>query len=195
MLDIALRQGHIERRRAAFAGRTVALVARRAIEETRNCCGDEFNVADLLDTDALDQVTIWFCVPTKVEALKQILHHCTHLAKLTPQALLQSISGSGIRLVWNDLIDQFLHMEKHLLPLYYHMSFLPKDFLFSVYLSANKHLCLYKSWTSTHTSSGGHATRFDRRGVQRGYLSPRESALPGGQGILAFFFPNAAACP
>src|SRR5260221_2582803 len=136
MLDIALRQGHVEWRRAAFARRTVALVARRAIQETRNGCGDEFNMADLLDTDALDQVAIWLCVPTEVEALKQILHHCAHLAKLTTQALLQSIGSSGIRLCRNDLIYQFLHMEKHLLPPYYHLTSLPQYSLFSVYFSA-----------------------------------------------------------
>jgi hypothetical protein len=70
-------------------------------------------MADLLGGDGLNEVLILGGGTAEVDALEKVLHHRAHLAELAAQALLEGIRGEGVRLVRHDLIDEFLHVEKH----------------------------------------------------------------------------------
>lgn len=60
---------------------------------------------DFFQCNTLDQIVIRFSVATKVEALKQILHHRPHFPELAAQTFLQCIGCGGIRFVGGDRID------------------------------------------------------------------------------------------
>ena len=76
---------------------------------------DQFDMADLLGADALQQILVRLGrrVAAEIDALEQVLHHCPHLAELAAQAFLQGVRGGRIRLVGRDLVDQQLHVQVH----------------------------------------------------------------------------------
>ena len=96
-----------------FSLRRFGRASRGTIEQDIDRCGDEFDVADLLDPDALNQVLERLRIAARIEALKKILHHRAHFPKLTTEAFLENVCGCRIGFVGSDGIDQLLNMEKH----------------------------------------------------------------------------------
>jgi hypothetical protein len=75
-------------------------------------------VADLLGADALQQILVRLgaCVAAEVDALEQVLHHRPHFSELPAKTLLECVSGGGIRLIGQNLVDQQLRVEVHQVP-------------------------------------------------------------------------------
>lgn len=83
-------------------------------EQLVDCMLNQFNVADLLQKDTANQVTVLGCCPPEVAALEKKLHHRSHLAKSSAQRFLNDFRRCGIRPIRNDEVNQIFFIEIHL---------------------------------------------------------------------------------
>jgi hypothetical protein len=74
-------------------------------------------VADFLRADTLQQILVRLGagVAAEVYALEQVLL-IVRIAELAAETLLKRVSGSGIRLVGQNFVDQQLSMQVHQVP-------------------------------------------------------------------------------
>ena len=84
-----------------------------AVQEPVYGGGYELDVAYLLGADAVDEVAVGFRLAAKVEALEEVLHHRAHLGELAAEPFLEGVGRRRVRLVVDDRVDQFLHVEEH----------------------------------------------------------------------------------
>jgi hypothetical protein len=97
---VATGSGH-----GSTVGRVRPAIARRSVEQVIDGRRDELNVADFFDADALNEIFVRCCLPTRVEALKEVLHHRPHFAELAAQSFLKRVCRRRIRFIRDDVVD------------------------------------------------------------------------------------------